>query len=128
MGVGRDSNMRSVILIVTIVLITGCSQAHVSNTLYGTALGTLVVDWGQTRAIVKDPKRHEKNPILGPHPTLEQVDTYFPAIILGTAISYPLLKPSMRPYFYGAITLLESIVIINNFKSGLHINFADFKF
>jgi len=125
-GVGA---VRAVLLLALVVALSGCTSNQIGNTMYGTAVGTLVVDWGQTRAIVRDPANHaEMNPILGPHPTFKQVDTYFPLFIVGTAASYPFIKPSWRPYLYGAITLLESVVIVHNFRNGLHMDFVGVKF
>lgn len=121
--------MKNLLLILSLLMCTGCTELQVGNTLYATAIGTTAIDWGQTRAIVRSPERwSESNPVLGPHPTYAQVDVYFPAILLGTAISYPFIKPSYRPYLYGALTLLESIVIIDNFHGGLRMDFVGVKF
>lgn len=113
----------------TLPLLISCTQLQVGNTLYGTAIGLTAADWFQTREIVRDyNNRSEANPILGPHPTYAQVDSYFPAIIALEILSYPLVKPSVRPYLYGVITLFEGYVVGRNASRGLHMNFAAFKF
>lgn len=112
-----------------LILLTGCTELQVGNALYTTSLVSLVVDYGQTRAIVRSPERwHEKNPVLGAHPTYAQVDVYFPVIIAGTVLSYPFVKPAMRPYLYGAMTLLEATVIGLNADKGLKMDFVGIKF
>lgn len=37
----------------------------------------LGADWSQSRYITKSQKFHEKNPILGKHPSTSEVDAYF---------------------------------------------------
>ena len=45
--------------------------------------GVTVLDWGQTRYISAHPTTcFEANPILGVHPSLSRVDTYFPVVLL----------------------------------------------
>src|SRR5882672_9397495 len=68
----------------------------------GILTGLLIVDWGQTRYIVKHPQdptkqdgtyawRAESNPLLGSYPSMAKVNTYFSVAIIGhAAISYAL--------------------------------------
>ena len=103
------------------LLLSGCS-----NVLYTTALSGLVVDYGQTRSIARK-DLGEGNPILGPHPTVKQVDAYFPVMIAATALSPLYVKPDWQPYFYGGITLLEAVCIGINMKNGVHMDFVGVK-
>jgi len=59
-----------------------------------TALG--LVDWYQTRRIAaSDGRWHEHNPLLGPHPTVAQVDAYS----LACFILHPIVSAALpRPY------------------------------
>ena len=121
--------MKLILIALSLLTLTSCTNAQLGNTLYGTSIGLLAVDWGQTRSIVRHPERWgEGNPALGPHPTFTQVDTYFPAWILGTAVSYPFIKPEYRPYVYGLITALEGYCVGHNVRNGLHIDFIGVKF
>jgi len=58
----------------------------------GALTALLVADWAQTRWIVKNPGDvHERNLILGPHPSTGQVNNYFAMVAVGhAAVSYTL--------------------------------------
>ena len=50
----------------------------VQKVSYATSITAAVIDWGQTRTIAKTPERfQERNRLLGPHPSLGEVNTYF---------------------------------------------------
>ncbi len=125
--------MRLFIILICLSL-TACTGTLTNkvagDVLYGTALGTLVIDWGQTRSISKQPATHsERNAILGKHPQLSQVDAYFPTVIALTAISYPLMKQEYRPWVYGLITGIEGFCAFYNMsQGGLHMDFAELRF
>jgi hypothetical protein len=109
--------------------LSACTELQVGNSLWISSIATTAVDWGQTRSIVRHPGEYrEINPILGEHPSFAQVDRYFPVILAGELLSYPLVKPAARPYLYGAITLLESVIIAGNFRNGLHLDFVAVQF
>lgn len=92
-----------------------------------------VIDWGTTRDISKNPDRfHENNPILGKHPSVGKVDTYFIATLIGhTTVSYLLpdklnvfglnIRPR-RTWQVGWIGI-EGWHIRRNIKAGVKINF-----
>ena len=127
--------MKKLILLTTLLLLcSGCAGTITNkvsgDVLYGTALGTLVIDWGQTRSIAKQPATHsERNLILGKHPQLSQVDAYFPVILGLTAVSYPLIKEEYRLYVYGIITALEAACASYNLvEGGLHMDFVGLRF
>jgi hypothetical protein len=89
-----------------------------------------IIDWGQTRDIVKNSEKiypdgyHEKtNIFLSRNPTMQEVDTYMPiAILTMGVISHLLPDDSRKKLLYGA-TFLEVGTIYNNYKIGLTINF-----
>jgi hypothetical protein len=94
--------MRFVLYI--LLLLPSAASAHDDWTTgdtvrQGVVTALLVVDWGQTRWIVKNPTdpvrdgtynwRAEANPILGSYPSIGKVNTYFTAAIIGhAAVSY----------------------------------------
>ena len=96
---GRDKVMFLTIICI-LFLISGCSHYQLSkwsgkDTAYQAAFTTVaVMDWAQTRYIANHPyERSESNRVLGEHPSLNDVDTYFSACIIGhTIVSY--LLPS----------------------------------
>lgn len=112
---GSKSMRKLIPLLLILPLLISCTQLQVGNTFYATAIGATTVDWLQTRDIVRKPYQYsEVNPILGRNPSYAQVDRYFPVALGLIAFSYPMVKPEWRPYLYGTITLLESVVVVNN--------------
>lgn len=99
-----------------------------------------VIDWGQTRDIVKNNKDicvtydddswecdyayYEKTNIyLGKKPSLGKVDTYMPVAILATLGIAHMLPEKYRSKFLYGMSFLELGTIYNNKKIGLKINF-----
>ncbi len=83
-----------------------------------------LLDWGQTRDIaIRDGRYHELNPILGKHPSLDQVNLYF----LGTGLLHPVitnfLPKKYRSWFQGVTIGISGACVIRNFNIGLRINF-----
>lgn len=99
-----------------------------------------IIDWGQTRDIVKnnedkcksladksvwcDYAYYEKTNIyLGKNPSIGKVDTYMPLAIISTlAIAHFLPKDWRKKFLYG-MSFLELGTIYNNNKIGLKVNF-----
>jgi hypothetical protein len=83
-----------------------------------------VTDWGQTLYIADNPQKfHETNPVLGSHPSRDQVNLYFLATGIGhAAVSY-LVPDEVRPYWqYGTIGL-EIYCVGSNFSAGVGFGF-----
>ena len=83
----------------------------------------LVLDWGQTRYIARSDQYHEVNPLLGRNPSTGDVDKYFAgSILLYNAMAYYLPpKWSKRlSYFVGG---MEVIVVGNNARIGVKLQF-----
>jgi hypothetical protein len=92
--------------------------------LLGAAVGLLVVDWGQTRHITREPNRfYEKNPLLGSHPSLGEVDRYFALAILGTAGVAYVLPHQYRQWFLAGVITLELATVASNHRLGLRVSF-----
>lgn len=90
--------MKKVILVIAFLLLfCGSSQAFdewtTEDTLWQAAVVALeIVDWGQTRYIARNPDDwYEMNPLLGRHPSTDQVDAYFAGgILIKAAVAYML--------------------------------------
>lgn len=84
-----------------------------------------VLDWSQTRAIAKNPDRYwEKvNPILGTHPSVSKVDTYFAATTVGSLLVAYVLPHPWREVFQGASIGVSAYCISINFK--IHLRGGD---
>jgi len=83
----------------------------------------LIIDWSQTRYIVKHPERFsEENPILGRHPSIGKVNTYFiTSILVNSAVGYILPNP-YRKYWFGIISGIELYTIGKNINCGVRFN------
>lgn len=93
-------------------------------TLGAVALTATVIDWGQTRYIAKHPQLfHEKNPILGLHPSVGRVNTYFTGAIVGGAVVAHLLPGQYRKWFLGGVAVLEIGVTAHNRHIGIGVSF-----
>ena len=87
----------------------------------GIALGTLlVVDYLQTRQIAKQPEiYYEINPVLGRHPSISTVNTYFAGAALLGYLALDALPSDMRSWALGAGIVLELAVTAHNNTIGL---------
>jgi hypothetical protein len=87
-----------------------------------TAIASLAIDWRQTKQISSHPDRwSEANPILGRHPSNNQVDLYFAGstVVLITIANF--LPSNWRKVLLGGIIIGESKSIINNIGNGISI-------
>ena len=86
--------------------------------------GIHVIDWGQTRNIANNPDRfYELNPMLGKHPSLNEVDKYFVGLIaVHAGISFVLPEKLRRPWQYLSIGYY-GMNIERNYKIGLRVDF-----
>ena len=104
-----------------------------SDTAYELAyMATHAIDWRQTRYIAKNPdKFYERNPILGKHPSVSDVDKYFAiTAIAHSGVSY--LLPNKSTIFgkeinprrlWQMLTIgAQTAVIGNNFRIGVRID------
>ena len=109
-------------------------------TLASTFTLATIIDWGQSRDIVKNNKDvcvtqadgsrlcniayYEKaNIFLGKNPSMGNIDTYMPLAILSSLTIAHLLSEDWRTKFLYGLTFLELGTIYNNHTIGLKINF-----
>lgn len=87
----------------------------------GIALGTLlIVDYLQTRQIAKQPEiYHEINPVIGKHPSISTVNTYFAGVAILGYLALDALPSDMRSWTLGAGIVLELTVTAHNNTIGL---------
>ncbi len=91
----------------------------------GVALATLAVaDWAQTRNIARHPHVwHENNPLLGPHPSVAEVDRHFVAsALIGAAILHA-LPTRYRDAALTAGIVIEAGCVANNLRIGVGLRF-----
>lgn len=84
----------------------------------------IITDWGQTRTIAKNPDRwYEKNPILGRHPSVAEVDRYFIACLIGNVMITHILPEKWRETWLGITIGCQAYCVGNNFSLGVTISF-----
>ncbi len=82
-----------------------------------------LIDWHQTRELIHRPGLWENNPILGHHPSIQEVDGYFAAsILLGATVSYLLPRPCRRLHQVFVLSL-EGLCLRGNVRLGVAIHF-----
>jgi hypothetical protein len=91
--------------------------------LVGTNAGLLLADWSQTLQIARDPLRHgEQNALLGLHPSVGRVNTYFAvSFIANAAILW--LPTTPRRIGYVGLIAWKAHTVIRNHRLGLTIGF-----
>ena len=103
-----------------------------------------IIDWGQTRDIVKTNRKEEEcgfrlindtwipacvyphretNLYLGENPSMDKVDTYMPLAIAASLTAAHYLPKKYRKLLLYGLSLLELSVIYDNHQLGLRINF-----
>ena len=119
------------------------TQSHAEDRKEAIAQTLLLMDWAQTRDIVRhqatcgatdgasavDRARHcgegyyETNPIIGEQPSMGRVNAYFATVMLGHYLIDRHLSPSNQDRFEWATIVLEAAVVLHNHQIGLSIKF-----
>ena len=124
--------MNKLILAVFLILIACPVQAYMfmdkwsktDTAMEAAFVGLTVMDWGQTRDTAKNPNQYsEVNFILGRHPSLTYVDTYFPVAIVAHGLVSMALPPKYRRYWQVIFIGVEGAAVLNNYKVGLKVDF-----
>lgn len=83
------------------------------KTLLVASTAANIVDWGQTRTIAYNPDVwHEKNPLLGRHPSVGEVNVYF--------ITRLILTPLLAHYFPEYRTRILSLWLATGVGYSVH--------
>ncbi len=93
--------------------------------LAGAFVVALAIDAAQTRSIAQGGWQdyREMNPILGPHPSVGQVNTYTAVAgltVLGAAAVVP---PRVRPWLLGVALAVETLTIAGTVRQGVALRF-----
>lgn len=90
----------------------------------GVSTALILMDWGQTRYISKNPHRfHETNPLMGRHPTMGEVNRHF-ALSMAANLAVASLLPSKwrTPWLVG-VSGMQAHFVIHNKKMGIRMAF-----
>lgn len=81
-------------------------------------------DWGQTRNIARNPQKfHEINPLLGKHPSTGDVDKHFAREEIVGLLTAMGIDPKYRHLYQNSLSILEALLLHNNQKIGLKMDF-----
>ena len=88
----------------------------------GVKLAVQVIDWRQTRRIAEQPdKYYEMNPILGDHPSVGRVNTYFALSTVGNILITHAIPHPYRQWWQYLSIGASTACIWNNYNIGLKI-------
>ncbi len=81
----------------------------------------LLVDAAQTRDLARRgwPGFREANPLLGPRPSVGQVNTYTVFAAAGMLSAAAAAPPRLRPWLLGAALALEAVTVGGSVRNGL---------
>ena len=121
--------MKKILIIVGLILmfanpVLAFDEWTKEDTAYQLTLTSLLlIDWAQTREIVKDPSRRETNPFLGSNPSMEQVNTLIPLSILGHYIISTILPQEYRRTWQNIWIGVELHSVSYNYQAGIRFEF-----
>lgn len=115
--------MRYLLLLLALV----CGTAHAQwteeqRTLAGMYMVAHVIDWGQSRRIARDGWT-EFNPILGRHPSMGRVNTYFVLTPLIGALVLDAMPSRHRTAALKVVTTLQIATVARNHYLGIRVSF-----
>jgi len=114
-----------ILLLLTLPIPSGAAEWTPADTKREIAWQAIhVLDWGQTRYIVKHPDEFfERNFILGEHPSVGEVNTYF---VLTGALHYWLMRrvePETRKLLQWVTIGFGASNVANNYHLGVRVGF-----
>ena len=82
------------------------------------------VDWAQTRDISRNPnKYYETNAILGKHPSIGSVNSYFIGMMLVHIGIVTIIPSSYRSTFQFTSIAYEASYVVGNYRIGINAKF-----
>ena len=92
--------------------------------MFAASNAALVGDYLQTRHIAKNPDQfREINPILGPHPSVHDVNKHFLASALLNYLVANNLSPKNRNLWLAGVGILEGAFVGRNIQTGIKFDF-----
>jgi hypothetical protein len=118
--------MKKFFLLGVIFLLIGCAGnrtwTKADYAREAAFVGLTIIDWGQTRNIAKHPDDYgESNPILGRHPSVGRVNTYFPLAIAGHIIATHYIPHPYRPWWQYIWIAREGYAVGRNYSFGVRM-------
>lgn len=113
-----------ILLILLFPLTVSADWDRYDTMLLSASTLALIVDWGTTLEIARHPDRYyESNPILGRHPSVGGVNSYFVGCIVGNTVIMYLLPDKWRKVWAGGVLVIEFYAVGRNLNAGVRIRF-----
>lgn len=109
------------LIVLQLLLATTPAVAATERDWQLTANTLLLIDWAQTRHIARSSQFYETNPILGAHPSSEDVDRYFAGSLLAINGLSALLPSSQRGYLFIAVAVAQAATVAQNQRIGIQM-------
>lgn len=112
---------RIILSVLAALAYCGCGGWTKTDTAWQIAgLAVQLVDYGQTQQIAAHPDRwHEINPIMGQHPSSQEVNWYFAASALARFGFAAALPPRYRRLFQVGCTASSMALVSSNLAAGI---------
>jgi hypothetical protein len=81
------------------------------------------IDWLQTREVAVNPRWSEMNPILGPHPTIDEVNAYFAVTMAGHYLISRSLNPKWRKRWQYVTIGIGGANVARSVSMGVNLRF-----
>jgi hypothetical protein len=91
--------------------------------LLATSALAILGDWLTTIDLARR-GASERNPLLGAHPSVGRVNTLLGLAMVGHVAVASQLSPSARKVYLGAVTVIETRMVLHNRRAGLRFNWA----
>lgn len=103
----------------------GQTRYTASKHAFGYWTNAININTGKTERIYIEPayEYEEMNPILGKHPSIEQVNNYFIPLIGLHILIANYANPNIHRYWNIAAITLETYCVTNNYKIGIKVKF-----
>lgn len=96
----------------------------IDYSLLGIASAGIVIDWSQTRYIVKHPQTYyETNPILGNYPSMKAVNRFFAKQLMLNGIAASVLPDPFRKLWLSQEIVMRFHTVKHNKSIGIGFNF-----
>ncbi len=132
---GAPYRLLVVLFLVLAFHLPACAGKHhqpwSSQDLFLGSVGVVVhgADWGTTRQMplsdyeINGKKYWEINPLMGRHPTVQEVDAYMAVSLFTKIFVTDFLDPKYRPWWQGLWIAVGVVCVKNNIDQGLRVEF-----
>lgn len=100
--------MKKLLFLSIFVYQINCAEAVENDTLFILSNVLIVTDWVTTHELVIHQDYHERNIILGKHPSTSSVNTYFVGAIVTNYLLYRFLPKDFAKTYLSIVIIIET--------------------